>query len=137
MVKVSTATTSVDGGFCKCDIATGWVKTYSANAVGTAAAHTGTGEPYTDAENAPCLPAAFAPGLDYYTNDGSSFVGDECWGKAATAYAHDAALKLASSGCIKSATTGFAVCWEKPPYTGIVNNSWNGKCIPACYKFGQ
>ncbi len=56
-----------NGGFCKCDLATGYVKEYSSYAVGTAPAYTGTGEVYNivSGENAPCLPAAYAPGLNF------------------------------------------------------------------------
>jgi len=134
-----------DQGFCKCDLATGWVKKFTTYAVSTAPAYTGTTDAYNDASNAPCLAAAYKPGFDFNTgtNVAGSITRDECWGTGTAAYADDTALKAASPGCIKSTTSGFAVCdtangWVKPTYTGdIIDNSWNGKCIPACYKSGE
>ena len=76
--------------------------------------------------------AAYKPGWD-----GS----DECWGTGTTTY-NAGTLATASPGCIidPTGTTGFAVCdvangWHAP--MSPIDNTWDGKCIPACYMAGQ
>lgn len=140
-ILTSTTNTDANAGFCKCDIATGYVQTHTAYAVGTDPVYVGTGDLGT--ASAACLPAAYKPGYDE-ASTGHLTLRDECWGTGATAYADDTALKAAVAGCIKSSTTGFAVCdtangWVSPFVSGTdaVTNAWAGKCVPACYIFGK
>lgn len=136
MTSTTTATSVTDAGFCKCDTTIGYYQDFATWT--DAGSGTFNGATALATASAPCVAGAYKPGLDG-TTAGSM---DECWGTGTTTYADAAALAAASPGCIKG-TNGWAVCdtangWVSPFASGAVSdNTWKGKCVPACYKSGQ